>query len=193
MNLRPLTYLSKGNCDENITPSYLMYGRNTNRRNIVNDNDNIITLDETLIKTRIKHVTAVLNHFLNRFYKEYLLSLREKHRYHKNNTKEKQELKINDVVLIQDDKITPGNNWRRGKVEELIVSRDSKIRGAVLPVYNKKKDSTFLLKRPVQKLIPLEIMKCVKEDNKNVPCVTVNRSQRKAAVTGQLKRRMKNL
>ena len=59
-------------------------------------------------------------------------------------------------------------------------------------VYNKKKDSTFLLKRPVQKLIPFEIMNCVKEDN-NVPCVTVNRPQRKAKVTGQLKCRVNNL
>ena len=100
-----------------------MYGRNINRRNIVNDNDNVITLDKTLIKTRIKHVTAVSNHFWDRFYKEYLLSLREKHLYHKNNTK-KRELKISDVVLIQDDKIAPCNNWRRRKVEELIVSRN---------------------------------------------------------------------
>ena len=38
-------------------------------------------------------------------------------------------------------------------------------------------DSTFLLKRPVQKLIPFEIMNCVKEDNKIVPCVTVNHPQ----------------
>ena len=165
MNARPLTYLSEENCDERITSSHLIYGRNINRRNIVNDNGNVITLDKTLIKTRIKHVTAVSNHFWNRFCKEYML-LREKHRYRKNNTKEKLELKINDVVLIQDDKITSRNNWRRGKVEELIVSRDSKIRGAVLCVYNKKKDSTFLLRKPVQKLIPFEIMNCVKEDKK---------------------------
>ena len=57
----------------------------------------------------------------------------------------------------------------------------------------KKKESTFLLKRPVQKLIPFEIMNCVKEDNKNVPCVIINCPQRKAAVTGQLMRRMKSL
>ena len=68
---------------------------------------------------------------------------------------------INDIVLIQDNKITPRNNWRRGKVEELIVSGDSKIGGAVLRVYNKKKDSKFLLKRPVQKLIAFEIMNCI--------------------------------
>ena len=181
MNTGPLTYLSKENCDEHITPSHLMYGRNINRRNIVNDNDNVITLDKTLIKTRIKHVTAVSNHFWNRFYKEYLLSLREKHHYHKNNTKEKREFKINDVVLIQDDKIPSCNNWKRGKVEELIVSRDSKIRGAVLRVYNKKKGSTFLLKRSVQKLIPFEIINCVQDDNKNVPYVIANRPTMKGS------------
>ena len=193
MNTRPLTYLSKENCDEHIAPSHLMYSQNINKRNIVNDNDNVTTFDKTLIKTHIKHITAVSKKFWNRFYEEYLLSICEKHRYHKNNTKEKWELKLNYAVLIQDEKITPCNNWRRGKVEELIVSRDSKIRGAVLRVYNKKKDSKFLLKRSIQKLILFEIMNCVKEDNKNVSCVTVNRPQRKAAVTGQLKHRMKKL
>ena len=81
MNTRPLMYLSDKNCDEYITPSDLMYRRNTNRRKIlVDDNDDIITLDKKLNKTpikhvtRIKHVTAVTNHFCNRFYKEYLLS-----------------------------------------------------------------------------------------------------------------------
>ena len=143
MNIRPLTYLSEENCDEHITPFHLMYGRNLNRRNIVDDNDNVITLDKTLIKTRIKHVTAVTNHFWNRFYKEYLLSLREKHCHYKSNINEKRELKINNV-LIQDDKITPRNNWGRGRVEELIVSRDGKLRGAEFRVYNKKKDYIFI-------------------------------------------------
>ena len=107
MNTKPLTYLSKENCCEHITPSHFMYGRNINRRNIVDDIVNVVNLYKTLIKTRINHVTAVTNHFWNRFYIEYL--------YHKNNTNEKRELKINDVVLIQDNKITSHNNWRREK------------------------------------------------------------------------------
>ena len=52
-----------------------------------------------------------------------MLSLHEKHHYHINDTKGKQELKIREVVLIQDNKITPHNNLKRGKVEELMVSR----------------------------------------------------------------------
>ena len=87
MNTRPLTHLSEENCDEHITPSHFMYGRNINRRIIVNNNDNVITLDKPLTKTPIKHVTAVSNQFKNIFDKEYLLSLPEKHRYHKNNAK----------------------------------------------------------------------------------------------------------
>ena len=82
MNIRPLTYLPEQNCDEHIILSHLMYDQNINRRNIVNDNGNVINLDKTLIKKR--------------------------------------ELKINNVVLIQDDKITPRSNWKRGKVEKPI-------------------------------------------------------------------------
>ena len=119
-----------------------------------------------------------------------MLPLRGKRYYHKNNTNEKRELKINNVVLIQDDKITPHNNWRKGKVKELIVSRDSKIRGTVLRVYQKKKGHTFLLKRPVKNLIPLEIMNCVKGDNENFPNLITNRQQRKVGLRGQLRRRI---
>ena len=46
MNTRPLTHLSEENFDEHITRSPLMYGRNINRRNAVDDNDNVITLDK---------------------------------------------------------------------------------------------------------------------------------------------------
>ena len=67
MNSGPLAYLSNENCEEHITPSHLMYGQNINRRSIVDDNDNIITLDKTLIKTRAKNVTTDTNHFWNRF------------------------------------------------------------------------------------------------------------------------------
>ena len=126
-----------------------------------------------MIKACIKHVTAVTNHFWNRFYKEYLLSWRGKDHYHKNNTNKTQELKINNAVLTQDDEITPRNNWRRGKVE-LIVSK------FVVQYYvyiTKRKTLMFLLKRPVQKFIPFEIMNCVKEDNKDVLYLIANRPQ----------------
>ena len=66
-----------------------------------------------------------------------------------------------------------------------MVGRDSEICCAVLHVYNKKEDSTFLLKRPVQKLIPFEIMNYVKEYNKNVLNLISNCLQRKVRVYQQ--------
>ena len=44
MNTRSLTYLSDENCDEHITPSHLIYGRITNRRNLVDDNVTVLLL-----------------------------------------------------------------------------------------------------------------------------------------------------
>ena len=57
------------------------------------------------------------------------------------------------------------------------MSRDSKICGVALRVYNKKKGGRLLLKKPVQRLIPFEIMNCVKEGYENVKNFTVNDPQ----------------
>ena len=63
MNTRSLTYLSGRNGDEYINHSHLMYGPNKNTRNIVDGNENVVTLDKKLIKTRINYVTVVTNQF----------------------------------------------------------------------------------------------------------------------------------
>ena len=73
MNTRSLIYLSRRNCGEYSNHSHLMYGPNKNTRNIVDENENVITLEKILIKTCIKHVTVVTNQFLNRLDIEYLL------------------------------------------------------------------------------------------------------------------------
>ena len=73
MNIRSLIYLSRRNCGEYINQPHLMYCPNKNTRNIVDENENVITLEKILIKTRIKHVTVVTNQFLNRLEIEYLL------------------------------------------------------------------------------------------------------------------------
>ena len=50
-----------------------MYGPNKNTRNIVDENENVITLEKILIKARIKYVTVVTNQFLIKLDIEYLL------------------------------------------------------------------------------------------------------------------------
>ena len=60
-----------------------------------------------------------------------------------------------DVVIIKEDNVAR-NLWRLGRVEELIMSEDSHVRGAIVHVARAGKHSV-LLQRPVQCLYPLEV------------------------------------
>ena len=64
---------------------------------------------------------------------------------------ERNEPKINDVVIVEEDK-TPRSTWNLGKIVELCPSRDKKIR-AVKILIGKTKN---VIKRPVNKLYPIE-------------------------------------
>ena len=50
-----------------------------------------------------------------------------------------QSLKLNDMVLIKDNKLLPRNQWRKGVVHELAVGNDNQVRGAVLRVMSNGK------------------------------------------------------
>lgn len=60
------------------------------------------------------------------------------------------ELKVNDIVLIHDEKL-PRNFWKYGRIMEVFPGRDGKIRSRVLKTGNGQ------IKRPVQLLYPLEL------------------------------------
>ena len=85
----------------------------------------------------------------------------ELHQHHlysrKENYDEKCRLLLGDVVLIKDDKLKR-NFWKKGYVEKLICGEDKKVRGAVLKVVNKKGDIGWI-KRPIQRIVPLEVQK----------------------------------
>ena len=59
-----------------------------------------------------------------------------------------------DVVIIKEYNVAR-NLWKLGRVEELIMSEDSHVRGAVVRVARAGKP--VLLRRPVQCLYPLEV------------------------------------
>ena len=111
MNTRPLTHLSEENFDEHITRSHLMYGRNINRRNAVDDNNNVITLDKNsklVLNTLLLFQTIFGVDFIKNIFYHYMKNIVIIKAIQK---KKKRELKINDVVLVQDDK-----NCKRRKV-----------------------------------------------------------------------------
>ena len=64
---------------------------------------------------------------------------------------------IDDVVKIKDENYTPRNQWRQGRIINLVTGSDNLVRGASIEcVINEKKR---IIQRPIQKLIPLEITK----------------------------------
>ena len=79
-----------------------------------------------------------ISHFQSRFYKEYVVALRERHFYNANKKYDNHcDIKVGDVLLIKQDKI-PRMCWKKGKVESLIIGRDGYVRGAVLRTHQKK-------------------------------------------------------
>ena len=86
--------------------------------------------------------------------KGYLLELRNSHRnvtQHSSN----RVVSIGDVVIVHDED-QPRGKWRIGKVETLVTGSDGHVRGAVVWVKTKARRLTRL-RRPVQRLCPLEV------------------------------------
>ena len=96
-------------------------------------------------------------------------------------------LAIGDVVVIKDDKLVPRTKWKHGRVESLLIGRDGIVRGAVLRTYQEN-GKTILIKRALQRLIPLEITNNQLDDEQLPP----ERTRREAAVTGEIIRQLTN-
>ena len=109
-------------------------------------------------RLKMKHTENILQHFTNRFTKEYLLALLERH----SNKKKKESnsgnvnLKIGDVVLIKNENKSR-LLWQKGKVTKFLDSCDNKIRGVELLVYQEKTRRTCTINRPIQHLVPVEV------------------------------------
>ena len=101
----------------------------------------------------------MLNHFWRRWRQEYLLELRECHRYSRG--KETTDtVEVGDIILLHDDAL-PQSFLKLARVQELITGCDGKTRGTVLKVSDGN-GKTTTLRRPLQLLYPLEL-KC--QDN----------------------------
>ena len=157
INNRPLTYVYNDLSEEPLTPSHLVNGRRLGH-NFSEDINDPIELNEQLSK--------ILDHFWNRWSKDYLLELRENHRL-KHNSKNTPNSNINvgDIVLVHDGKL-PRSKWRVGRVKELINSKDNIIRGAVVTV--SYKNLTGHLRRPINKLYPFECTTKIIEEKHEV-------------------------
>ena len=147
LNARPLTDEYEECEGEVLTPSHLIYGRAINfipQREVVRE--------ERSCGERFKYITLKLQHFWKRWQSEYLTGLREFHKCKSGNARK--SVKKGDVVTVYGEGEKRGN-WKLAKVEELIIGKDKEVRGAKVRVAGKGRP--VYLKRPVQKLYPLEI------------------------------------
>ena len=146
LNNRPIGVDYDDDLDTILTPNHLLFGRRLESSNeeIVEDNDNGKT---NLIKRR-KFMNIILNHFWQRWRKEYLTSLREVQR-----VKIKQrsaKIALGDIVIVYDEK-QPRHLWQMGRVTNLIAGNDEVIRSASV----KMGKSGCIINRPVNKLYPI--------------------------------------
>ncbi|GBN64011.1 hypothetical protein AVEN_81864-1, partial [Araneus ventricosus] len=140
INCRPLTYVSE-NPEELIplTPSmFLIENRSSNTGDIEQ-------LNSSSLNKRIKCRSKLLKDLRQRFRKEYLGQLVQKH-----NEKHSRNPQVGEIVLVGDDN-KKRLFWVLAKIIELIPGRDGKIRTVKL----KTQHGTVL--RPIQRIYPLEI------------------------------------
>ena len=163
LNSRPLTYVSSEDVEEPLTPSHLLVGYR-----ILTLPDPYILDDQDYsqegLTRRMSHLSRTLQHFWNRWKKEYILELREFHR-----TREGKGsmyiVKKGDVVTVYDEG-HPRGLWRLGKVESLVRGSDGVVRGVHVRVTSKQ-GYIKTLRRPLQHIYPLEI-RCEPTDDGNV-------------------------
>ena len=182
LNRRPLTYSSDEQYCSSLTPNHLMYGRS-----LFNSSKGVSSEISASIDCQkiVQHHIVVTKHFKQRFINEYLTALQERHYYYQNKRKSiKNNVKIREVVLIK-EKISY-LKWQNRKITSLIKSKDGLVCSVELAIYQKQQNKVNNIKRPVQLIVPMEIMNTDDDitNNKDVNEPTKDekrRSQREAA------------
>lgn len=136
LNSRPLCPLSENPDDDCLTPAHFLAS------------GPVLTIFETErdLRTRWQLAQRVFQDVWNRWKNEYLTQLQTRSKW----TQQKENIKLNDVVIIHDDNL-PAGKWAMGRVVELHPGRDGLVRVVTL------KTKTGYMKRPIIKLSPLPV------------------------------------
>ena len=175
-------------------------------RNLASDPIDVMALVESnadTLSNRFKYLITMIQAAWSSFQNHYLTELREHHMYTRPKTDDVNMLKVGDVVIIKDEKVRSRSCWRLGRIESLVVGKDDKVRGVNLQTISKQFHRTKM-SRPLQKIIPLEIVSTTSDEISSVPAsVPANdplgtvvseprRSKRTYAVNGEAIRRASN-
>ena len=141
LNSRPLTPVSDDLEDfEALTPNHFILGRPSPNLPL-----GVYTEKDINLRCKWKSVQAATSMFWTRWLKEYLPLLTERQKW----TKEERNLKVGDLVIIQ-QKGLKRCNWPLGRVIEVYPGKDNVVRSV------KVKNSSGVLVRPSASLCLLE-------------------------------------
>ena len=174
LNNRPLSYVKDDIELSVLTPNSLL-----------NINPSILPelksryVEEPSLRKRAKYLKKCKETMWKRWTKEYVRSLRERHRCE--GGKQTVHPRVGDAVIIEDEDKNR-NHWKLGIVESLIEGRDGVARGA------KIKTAKGVLERAVNQLYPLELSREEKTwtPNCNAPAFQP-RPKRDAAVAATVR------
>ncbi len=155
VNSRPLTteHLNNPSGPEPLTPNHILTMKST----IILPSPGPFTREEPDLRKRCRRVQYLANEFWTRWKKEYLLNLQPRQKWHKN----RRNLKVNDIVLLQND-LAPRNEWILARVIEVYPGSDGRVRKLRLMVSDTTFDKkvkpitkTAFLERPIHKVVVL--------------------------------------
>ena len=108
---------------------------------------NNANLGDVVLSKRFQYLKYLLESWWRRWKNEYLTQIREHKQYTK---RSQQSVKKGEIVVVYHHQ-NKRNQWKLGKVEQLIKGRDGVVRAAEIKVGRNQ------IKRPITKLYPLEI------------------------------------
>ena len=125
LNSHPLSYVSSDDLEEPLTPSHLLVGRrllnlpdNLCYQEDINDDE--FEIDPAKLSKRARHLNNVINHFWNRWRREYLFELREAHCSNQEGSTTT-SVSVGDIVLLHDE--GPRGFWKLAKIQTLITGK----------------------------------------------------------------------
>ena len=149
VNSRPLTYVPLESADdEALTPNHFLFGSSNGVKVLPTEP---VDIRKTL-RSSWKLAQHIMDQFWRRWIKEFLPVITRRCKWFT----ECEDIKVGDLVLVVGE--STRNQWIRGRVEEVFVGRDNRVRQAVV------RTSTGVLRRPVVKLAVLDILESSKPD-----------------------------
>lgn len=150
LNARPLTYVYNDLREPvPLQPiQFLNFGRKDTTLPINLQEIVIAGSNRTSLIKRKRYQDLLVKQLWTKWKSQYLLDLRTA--YELKNPNPQQNLKVDDVVLIEGDKKCK-LLWKLGRIMQVFPGRDGKVRACLI------KTSDGTLKRPIQLLYPLEL------------------------------------